>query len=364
MIDSLYVHIPFCKSICYYCDFCHVVYNEKIADEYLDALEKDLNFHVKNRNLKTIYIGGGTPTCLNEEQLEKLLQMLRYFSRFVKEYTIEINPETMSEAKYQLLAKYGINRASIGLQSTNDDILKFMNRKHDFNDVKNVIDKLHQYHIDNISLDLMYSIPNQTLKDFKNSLNEVCKLDIDHVSIYSLTIEENTVFGKKGYTPLDEDTEADMYDMAKKILKQNGFKQYEISNFAKDGHESQHNIAYWNYDDYYGVGAGASGKQGYIRYDVTRNILDYIDDYETREEIHLSDEDLMFENVMMSLRMVQGLDLKLFAKRYDISFQRRYGDVVDDLVKQKLLVIEKDHVHCSEYGLDICNSVIEEFLAI
>ena len=253
MIDSLYVHIPFCKSICYYCDFCHVVYNEKIADEYLDALEKDLNFHVKNRNLKTIYIGGGTPTCLNEEQLEKLLQMLRYFSRFVKEYTIEINPETMSEAKYQLLAKYGINRASIGLQSTNDDILKFMNRKHNFNDVKNVIDKLHQYHIDNISIDLMYSIPNQTLKDFKNSLNEVCKLDIDHVSIYSLTIEENTVFGKKGYRPLDEETEADMYDIAKKILKQNGFKQYEISNFAKDGHESQHNIAYWNYDDYYGV---------------------------------------------------------------------------------------------------------------
>lgn len=364
MINSLYIHIPFCKSICYYCDFCHVVYNEKMADDYLDALEKDLKYHVNQRNLKTIYIGGGTPTSLNDDQLERLLDMLRYYAHNVKEYTIEINPETMNEAKYQLLAKYGINRASIGLQSTNDNLLKMMNRKHSFNDVKNVIDKLHEYHIDNISIDLMYSIPGQTMKNFKDALNAVCKLAINHVSIYSLTIEENTVFGKKGYKPLDEEMEADMYDMAKKILKKNGFKQYEISNFAKEGFESRHNMAYWNYDDYYGIGAGASGKESYIRYDITSNIREYIDNFDTRNIIHLSDEDMMFENIMMSLRMVKGLDLNLFDDRYDISFLRRYEATIEKLVNHHLLIIEKDHARCSEYGLDICNSVIEEFLSV
>lgn len=330
-----------------------------MVDDYLDSLEKDLNFHVKNRNLKTIYIGGGTPTCLNEEQLEKLLQMLRYFSRFVKEYTIEINPETMSEAKYQLLAKYGINRASIGLQSTNDDILKFMNRKHNFNDVKKVIDKLHQYHIDNISIDLMYSIPNQTLKNFRDSLNEVCKLDIDHVSIYSLTIEENTVFGKKGYTPLDEDTEADMYEYIVDTLVKYGYHQYEIANFCLPGYESKHNLGYWHYDDYLALGPGSTSKYNHQRIEKTNNIKTYLNNSELIENIEiLSNEDEAFENLMMSLRLEEGLNISVFKDKYGFNPLDYYSEAIKK--NSNYLKVNDNHLICTDR--EILNHILVDFL--
>ena len=320
MVKHLYLHVPFCKSICAYCDFCHWPYQITKVDEWLDELALEMNSYQINEELKTIYIGGGTPTSLNLQQLERLLSLIKPYSLNVEEYTIEVNPETIDEMKVDLLKKYGINRISMGLQAVQDDLLKMMNRHHNLNDVKKAIDIFHRKGIHNISLDLMYSLPHQSIDNFKESLEVACSLDVNHLSLYSLVVEDNTLFAKKGYQSLEDDIEADMYELAVSYLSSQGFEQYEISNFAKDKHYSSHNLAYWSYNDFYGISLGASGKIGDCRYDNTRNLKDYLNHQYRQNEIYLSLEDMMFEEIMMSFRTIFGLDLKRFEKRYKRSF--------------------------------------------
>ena len=362
MTKGLYIHVPFCKTICYYCDFCHIGYNEQIVDKWLIALASQLN-NTDIEDIDSIYIGGGTPNCLNNEQLETLFKLLEPYSKNVKEYTIEINAESMNDEKYHLLKKYNINRISIGLESTDDKMLKFLNRKSSFADIKNCINSFIDVGINNISIDLMYSLPNQTLKDFMNDIDLVLTLPIKHISIYALTIEENTVFGRKGIKSQDDDIEADMYLQAIDKFEQAGFKQYEISNFAKEGYQSIHNLHYWHFDDFYGIGPGASGKIDYYLYDNTRNVKEYIQNPQSKDIMPFADKDEeMFEHIMMNLRLVEGIDIIKFNERYNIDIIAKYKKVIDDLLFKNLLSIEGNFLKCTKQGLPLLNRILKQFM--
>lgn len=357
MIKHLYIHVPFCNSICGYCDFAHTIKNKELIKKYLNSIREDLN-NLPFYNYETIYIGGGTPSCLDKEDLKTLLEIIRPFSKEVKEYTIEVNPDSIDLDKIKLLKQYNINRVSIGIQSSDDKLLEIMNRKHDFKMVKEIISLFKQEGLDNISVDLMYSLPFQTMSILKKTIDDVLSLDIKHISIYSLTIEDNTMFKRKGYTSLDNEIEADMYEYIEKTLKDNGFIHYEISNFTKEGFESRHNLGYWEYDDFIGLGPGSASKIANRRYTYTKNINDYLNKKTIIEDLLLEKDDLMFENVMMSLRTIHGLDLIKFKERYGIDFICKYKDAIKK--NEKNLSFKDNHCICN--NLEILNTILVDFL--
>lgn len=355
-VRHLYVHVPFCNSICYYCDFTHRVYNNKLVEKWLFYLEKEIRENCFN-NYETIYIGGGTPSCLNEKQLERLLVLLNPYTDKVKEYTIEVNPESLNEEKIDLFNKYYVNRVSMGVQSSDDELLRAINRKHTFTDVRNCVKMLKNKGLSNISVDLMYSLPNQNLEILNKTIDDILSLDVSHISLYSLTIEENTVFSKKGIKPLDEDIEADMYELIEDRLTEAGYNHYEVSNYCLDGYESKHNLAYWNYEDFLGISLGASGKINNYRYTNTNCFDKYFESIHSKdEEVFLSKKDMMFENIMMSLRTVYGLDIKEFNKKYDVDFMKLY----EKQLANPKLIIKDGHLICSD--LEILNNILISFL--
>lgn len=360
--QALYVHVPFCRSICYYCDFTHVMYSQDTADRWLQALSAELSARDISRHLKTVYIGGGTPSSLNSGQLETLLTLLAPCTREVTEYTCEINPETVDPEKAGLLAAHGVSRISIGFQTGSEKLLKSMGRHHSAADVKRVMDLFRSFGISNISLDLMYSLPQQTMDDLKEAVDTAIALNPTHLSLYSLTVEENTVFGRRGYESLDEDTEADMYEYICRTLPEHGFRQYEISNFAKEGCESRHNKTYWTYRDFYGVSCGASGKEGLTRYDVTPSLKEYLKDPLKREEIHLSVKDAMFEMVMMNLRLKDGMDLRLFSDTFGVTFEEAFRGKYEPLAENGMLTVTGGRAVCTEKGYHLLNSILADLL--
>ena len=356
--EYLYVHVPFCASICYYCDFAHTVYQKERAEKWLDALGKEIEHKQINRRLKTIYIGGGTPVSLAEEQLERLLNLLQPYSVFVMEYTCEINPETLNEKKAQILAAHGVNRVSIGFQCAQDELLKMLGRRHSAADVRNTVALVRRQGIDNISLDLMYSLPHQDMAMLKESINTALSMDPQHLSLYSLSIEENTVFGRKGVKPLDEETEADMYEYICETLPSRGYEQYEISNFARQGYQSLHNRAYWTYRDFYGLSCGAAGKEGFKRYEHSASLKEYLEDPLAVTDIPLSRQDAMFEMVMMNLRLKEGMSLSLFEETFQTSFEEAFAGKYEQLFAKSQLVIEKGMLKCPETSWHLLNSVL------
>ncbi|MEG0076346.1 radical SAM family heme chaperone HemW [Anaerorhabdus sp.] len=361
-MKALYIHVPFCDTICAYCDFCRVKSSLPIIEKWLDAFQVEVEDRLIENEYDTIYIGGGTPTCLNEVQLERLLKCIQPYTKNVEEYTIEINPETLTLKKCSILKKYGINRASIGVQTVNEDLLKLINRKHTKEEVIQCIKWLKKKGITNISCDCMYSLPTQTISDVEDTLAFISSLDIPHVSIYSLTIEENSQFKKDGYSSLDEDMEADMYEFIIKYLESHWFIQYEISNFAKPGYESAHNMHYWKYDDFVGLSIGASGKEENCRYDCTTNFMEYFRHNYFKEIIPLSQGDQMFEFIMMGLRLKNGFDMNDFKKRFQYEFSEVYKKELQEAMDRNLLVVQQNKVKCSEQGYKICNTVIEMFM--
>ncbi len=359
--SSLYVHVPFCKSICAYCDFTRSKCNDDLIEKWLFALKEEISQKDINRNLKTIYIGGGTPTSLNTNQLSQLLEMIQPYSSVVEEYTIEVNPETMDLEKLQILKKFGINRISMGLQAVQSNLLKLMNRKHTLDDVKLWVNHFKENGITNISLDLLYSLPTQSMIDLEESIDEVIKLNINHISIYSLTIEPGSEFKRLNYTSLSEDEEASIYFKAVSKLNEAGIIQYEISNFARLGYESKHNLAYWHYDDFYGIGMGASGKENHCRYDNTNNFNHYFNHIEP-EIIHLSKKDEMFEMIMMNLRLVRGMKIIDFNEKFNEDFKDIYAYAIISCINKGWLEMDDGFVRCTELGYPILNTVLEEFM--
>ena len=274
-VKSLYIHIPFCNKICDYCDFTKLQYFRNFAVNYLKALKEEIDGY-QIKDLKTIYVGGGTPTALEDDLFEELLKIIDPYTDGVKEYTFEANPESLSINKIQMLKAHKVNRVSIGVQTTDDKILKMVNRDHSFKQVKDAISNLKEVGIDNINVDLILGLPHTSeivlIKDIKNVLS----LDIKHISCYGLTVNPHTTLFNKGFKEPEGDVLRSFYDIVEEELVKNGFIHYEVSNWAKPGYQSEHNLTYWRNEQYYGCGLGASGYIDETRYKNTINLSQYL----------------------------------------------------------------------------------------
>lgn len=358
---SLYVHIPFCESICSYCDFCKVYYDQKQSDLYLQRLNEELK-QIDHYHLKTIYIGGGTPSALNDEQLEKLMMMLKPYSKEVEEYCIELNPESIDYYKLKILKKGGINRLSIGVQTFQDRLLKEIDRHHNTTQVKSIIKYAKQIGFENISIDLMYGLPKQTKEDIIKDIEILQTLDLQHVSYYSLILEEGTILKYRDYQPLEEEQEYQLNLLIDQKLNEIGFSKYEISNYAKKGYESKHNSVYWHFENYYGIGLGACSKIDYQIIEHSRSLTKYLNgDFKTTI-IDQTKEEMMFDQVMMSLRLIEGLNLEKFKERYQEDALEIYRDAIDKNVKEGRLVIEDNYLKATKEGIYLLNDILIDFM--
>ncbi len=356
--NSLYVHIPFCRHLCAYCDFPKVLYNEAWAKSYLGALFFELEERQIPKGLKTIYIGGGTPTSLCEEDLETLLSRLRPYLDDDYEFSIEANPETLTQAKAKILAKYGVNRVSIGMQTTSPRLLKLLGRAHEEEDVRRSIALLREAGIANINVDLMYGLPFESEEELRKDLDAIASFDVPHVSAYSLILEEGTAFYVKGIKPLDDDAQQDQFDIVREFLETHGRKRYEISNFARPGYECWHNLTYWHDESYYAIGLGASGYVGDTRYVNTKNLQKYLNrDYEGGIEM-LSKESMVEDFLLTNLRLVDGFDPDVFKERFGIDFMEAYQDKIPDLTGGGLLIVSPIRVKATSRGLNLLDTIL------
>ena len=352
---SIYIHIPFCSNICSYCDFAKFYYNSNWVDNYLSSLEKEIKLNYKGEVVDTIYIGGGTPTCLNLNQLERLLKITNLFKKNDIEFTVETNVD-LSLDKIKLLKKYGVNRISIGVQTVNSKYLKFLNRNHTKEDVINLINLLKKYNF-NINVDLIYAIPNQTLEELNEDLNFILSLDINHISTYSLIIEPHTKLYIDNISNIDDDLDYQMYKLINEKL--NKYHHYEISNFAKKNYESKHNLVYWNNLNYYGFGLGASGYIDNIRYDNTRSYNNYINGDYVLEKHELDLNETISNEFILGLRKVDGIDINEFYKKYNIEITSI--DIVKQLLKENKLILT-DKLKINPKYIYISNIILVNFI--
>lgn len=357
---SLYIHIPFCKAICDYCDFPKLQYFRDFAIKYLDQLQKELDSYKINDHLKTIYIGGGTPICLDDDLFKKLLQMVFPYTKYVEEYTIEANPESLSLTKLKLMKQYGVNRLSIGVESTDDEILKAINRHHTFKDVQIAVLEARKLGFDNINVDLILGLPNVTNAQLTKDIGNILSLNPEHISCYSLTVHENTVFGIHHIKPVDDDISREQYDLVNEVLGNNGFIHYEVSNWAKPGRESKHNLVYWNNEHYYGLGMGASGYIGNTRYTNTMSINKYNSGQNTIEEEPIDKESNKSYQIMLNLRTIHGISLKKWEEKYHEDFYEIHKELINKLVNDKLLVYnqEEKHIYPTYEGMMILDTIL------
>lgn len=360
MIKSLYVHIPFCQHICYYCDFSRCIYEKGLVDRYLTHLNKEIDT-IKQDKFETIYIGGGTPTSLDYAQLERLLRMLSRF-KGVKEYTIEINPETFDLDKARLLKQYGINRVSIGVQTFNETILKIIGRKHTNKDVYDTLSYLNEVGINNRSIDLMFGFKEQSLADVLTDLKQAVMLPIQHISIYDLEIYPHSKLGLTGYVKNDEEITFLMYQTIIEYLNAHSYKQYEISNFSIDTFQSLHNKAYWYYYDYLAVGLSGCGKVGRTRYENTSNFIKYLSDEYRKQEIKLTIDDERFEALMMNLRLNEGIDIRKFDERFNCNILQKYHQAIEKNIDKGLLEVKNSHLKTTEKGIYVLNDILIDFM--
>lgn len=368
---SAYVHIPFCTQICYYCDFSKVFIKNQPVDSYLEHLIEEYDSY-DIKKLRTLYIGGGTPTALSACQLAFLLEKLtdKLDLSYLEELTIEANPGDLDQGKIAVLKDSPVNRVSLGVQTFNDRMLKQIGRSHLEKDIYENIANLKKAGFDNISIDLIYALPKQTMEDVKINVAKAIALDIPHMSLYSLILENHTVFMnrmRRGKLPLPkEDLEAEMFDYIIAELEKAGFEHYEISNFSKPGFESRHNLMYWNNAEYYGIGAGASGYVDGVRYKNHGPIRHYLQAVEAgnarvQEEV-LTLKEQMEEEMFLGLRKKSGVSKKRFEEKFGLSFEDQYGAVVSELTEQGLLVPDRDIVRMTKQGLFLGDTVAEKFI--
>ena len=368
---SAYVHIPFCTQICYYCDFSKVFIKNQPVDSYLEHLLEEFRSY-DIQKLRTLYIGGGTPTALSAPQLEVLLDGLtkNLDLSALEELTIEANPGDLDADKIAVLKNSAVNRVSLGVQTFDDKMLKKIGRSHLEKDIYENIDRLKLAGFDNISIDLIYALPGQTMEQVKENVAKAIGLDIPHMSLYSLILENHTVFMnrmRRGKLPLPkEELEAEMFEYIISELERAGFEHYEISNFSKSGFESRHNLMYWDNAEYYGIGAGASGYVDGVRYKnhgPIRHYLSAVEEGNARfTEEHLSQKEQMEEEMFLGLRKKSGVSMARFEEKFGRSFDGLYGEIVKDLVQQGLMQIEGDRVRMTKRGLFLGDTVAERFI--
>lgn len=368
---SAYVHIPFCTQICYYCDFSKVFIKNQPVDSYLEHLLEEFRSY-DIQKLRTLYIGGGTPTALSAPQLEVLLDGLtkNLDLSVLEELTIEANPGDLDADKIAVLKQSPVNRVSLGVQTFDDKMLKKIGRSHLEKDIYENIDRLKLAGFDNISIDLIYALPGQTMAQVKENVAKAISLDIPHMSLYSLILENHTVFMnrmRRGKLPLPkEELEAEMFEYIIAELERAGFEHYEISNFSKPCFESRHNLMYWDNAEYYGIGAGASGYVDGVRYKNHGPIRHYLGAVEAGNaritEEHLTQKEQMEEEMFLGLRKKSGVSMTRFEEKFGQSFDELYGKIIRDLVQQGLMQNDGDRVRMTKRGLFLGDTVAERFI--
>ena len=369
--SSAYVHIPFCTQICYYCDFSKVFIKNQPVDAYLEHLIQETRSYEIGK-LRTLYIGGGTPTALSAQQLAYLLTELPKVMDLseVEEFTIEANPGDLDPDKIAVLKNSRVNRVSLGVQTFDNKMLKKIGRSHQEQDIYDNIRHLKQAGFDNISIDLIYALPGQTMEQVKENVAKAIDLDIPHMSLYSLILENHTVFMnrmRRGKLPLPkEELEAEMFEYIIEELEKAGFEHYEISNFSKPGFESRHNLMYWDNAEYYGLGAGASGYVNGVRYKnhgPIRHYMQAVEEGNARvQEEHLTQTEMMEEEMFLGLRKKTGVSKKRFEEKFSVNFDQQYGPVVEELTQQGLLVPDDKQVRMTKRGLFLGDTVAEKFI--
>ncbi|HEO1202498.1 TPA: oxygen-independent coproporphyrinogen III oxidase [Streptococcus agalactiae] len=368
---SAYVHIPFCTQICYYCDFSKVFIKNQPVDAYLQALIREFRSY-DITELRTLYIGGGTPTSISAVQLDYLLTELSRDLNLntLEEFTIEANPGDLTVDKIEVLQKSAVNRVSLGVQTFNDKHLKRIGRSHNEVQIYSTIDALKTAGFQNISIDLIYALPGQTMDDVRSNVAKALSLNIPHLSLYSLILEHHTVFMNKmrrGKLHLPtEDLEAEMFEYIISEMERNGFEHYEISNFTKPGFESRHNLMYWDNVEYYGVGAGASGYLDGIRYRNRGPIQHYLKgvsegNARLSEEV-LSKNEMMEEELFLGLRKKKGVSIGKFEQKFGTFFEKRYGQIVQELQSDGLLKENNGFIQMTKKGLFLGDTVAEKFI--
>lgn len=369
---SLYIHIPFCKQKCFYCDFPSYAGKESQMEGYVDALVKEIEDKASNYVIKTIFIGGGTPSYLAVAEIEKLLKAISKLniSKDI-EFTMECNPGVLLKEKLEAMKSGGVNRISFGLQSCNDNLLRGIGRIHSYNEFLKNYNLAREVGFNNINVDLMYGLPNQSVDDWKLTLETICKIKPEHISAYSLIIEEGTVFYKlyeedKLNLPC-EDEERVMNELTPQILKDYGYHKYEISNYAKEGKECSHNKVYWTMDEYIGAGVSSSSYINGERITNIDSISDYINCIHKKSGIiserHTnSKEDEMEEFVFMGLRMLKGIDIKKFKQKFGVNIESIYKDAIEKNIKAGLLVLNNSNMCLTEEGIEVSNYVMSDFI--
>ena len=375
---SIYIHMPFCKSKWYYCDFCSSdKENEECIDRYVDAVIKEIlnNSEILSEyKIKTIYFGGGTPSYISEKYIEKILQVLNLFiSENPEEITIELNPADCNYEKLKSYVDMGINRYSLGMQSANNDTLKLIGRRHTREDVKTAISNMTKAGIKNISLDIITGLPNETLEDFRETLKFVTSLgeNIKHISTYSLEVHDGTKLAtliETGFATLPtEDEERQMNDLTCTFLSKNGYNMYEISNYSKEGYESKHNLNYWNQGYYLGFGAAAASYINGKRYSNISNIHKYIEKINNSTDVvsdfeELDKLDTIKEYIILKLRLNAGLNTDEFYSKFKTDIFDMFKTEIDYLITKKLIEYNESRIYLTPYGRDVANVVWEKFI--
>ncbi|WP_377888422.1 radical SAM family heme chaperone HemW [Alkalihalobacillus sp. R86527] len=380
MVNAVYLHIPFCDYICHYCDFNKVFMQGQPVIEYLEHMDSEMERTLERfptSSINTIFVGGGTPTALNEQQLEQFLHSVstKFFPYTEEglEFTMEANPGSVTPRKLEIMKKYGVNRLSIGAQAFQNSLLKRLGRGHNVDEISDIVTMAKHAGFENLSLDLMFGLPEQTLEQLSDSIERAVDLGITHISSYSLQVEKKTVFynqWRKGELPLPtEEAEAEMYSELIRRLEAHGLKQYEISNFALPGYESQHNITYWKNNEYYGIGAGAHSYVDGVRRANAGPLKQYMSRIDEHgfpyvDENELTKGEKMEEEMFMGLRMRQGVSKQTFEEKYGTPVESVFGEQIEKLVYKELLKDTGSHIALTEQGFFLGNEVFQEFLAV
>lgn len=356
---SIYIHIPFCNSICTYCDFCKIFYNKKYINDYLNNLEQEIKVRYKSEIVNTIFIGGGTPSSLDDEELIRLMNIIEIFKLNDNyEFTVECNIESITENKLKIMKKYGVNRISIGVESFDNSIIKLLGRNHTKKDVYNKIEIVKRY-FSNINIDLIYAAYDD-INILKSDIDCFLKLDIPHISTYSLIIEDNTMLKINGMKNIDEDIDYEMYKYIEDALEKNDYIHYEISNYAKNGYQSKHNLVYWNNEEYYGFGLSSTSYINNERITNTKNLRKYLNGEYLDTSVY-EDKDIRMENeIMLGLRKLDGIDLDRFKEKFNVSLEDIYN--IDNLISEGYLVKEDNYIKINKKYMYISNEIIVRIL--
>ena len=356
---SIYIHIPFCNSICTYCDFCKIFYNKKYINDYLNNLEQEIKVRYKSEIVNTIFIGGGTPSSLDDEELIRLKNIIEIFKLNDNyEFTVECNIESITENKLKIMKKYGVNRISIGVESFDNSIIKLLGRNHTKKDVYNKMEIVKRY-FSNINIDLIYAAYDD-INILKSDIDCFLKLDIPHISTYSLIIEDNTMLKINGMKNIDEDIDYEMYKYIEDTLEKNDYIHYEISNYAKNGYQSKHNLVYWNNEEYYGFGLSSTSYINNERITNTKNLRKYLNGEYLDTSVY-EDKDIRMENeIMLGLRKLDGINLDRFKDKFNVSLEDIYN--IDNLVRNGYLIRDNNCIKIDKKYMYISNEIIVRIL--